>query len=481
MKRNFIFFFKNLLRLAVTIALSVAVLYLPSLLSHFPFSFSMSTFSSILFIFFSYPAFIILIGIFGWYKPFRKGNINIPDSSLFRYLHFFLLVIFSIIYALFRIGTSKSGKISAPDFSIVFIIIVIWESFVFFTFLISYLIGLEKADIPFGTNLRYISIPIVIIALLLIAIPWSIGYRKRNLLPPNGFSFAPSLNDISYYVYNPFTGSNYTPQIDFEPFLMIDNDYPRLAGDTISFPVYTAFAESVYTELDEENASEYIQHTTTHEAYSLLIGGECDLIFCFGPNEEEIKIAQNAGLELILTPIFQDAFVFFVNENNPVENLSHEQIKHIYQKKIKNWSKVGGLNKRILAFQKDENPEIQEIMLNEIMQGAPITEPLIKTQTTGNRVSFSTARFQNEENALGYSYRYHIAVINEHVEIRLLNVNGISPEIENIKNNTYPFIIPVYAVTTNEGLENPNTQKIIDWFTSSEGQYFIEQCGYVPK
>ena len=60
----------------------------------------------------------------------------------------------------------------------------------------------------------------------------------------------------------------------------------------------------------------------------------------------------------------------------------------------------------------------------------------------------------------------------------MIAINGIAPTKENIKNNTYPIIAPVYAVTY-EGNPNENVQKLIDWILSDKGQYIIEETGYV--
>jgi phosphate transport system substrate-binding protein len=60
----------------------------------------------------------------------------------------------------------------------------------------------------------------------------------------------------------------------------------------------------------------------------------------------------------------------------------------------------------------------------------------------------------------------------------MLALNGVYPSAENIQNGTYPVVAPVYAVTW-AGNDNPNVQKLLDWILSEEGQYIIEESGYV--
>jgi phosphate transport system substrate-binding protein len=61
--------------------------------------------------------------------------------------------------------------------------------------------------------------------------------------------------------------------------------------------------------------------------------------------------------------------------------------------------------------------------------------------------------------------------------IRLLAINGIEPSVQNIRNSSYPFTVDVYAVTA--GSVNENTEKLIEWILSEQGQGFIESSGYV--
>ena len=60
----------------------------------------------------------------------------------------------------------------------------------------------------------------------------------------------------------------------------------------------------------------------------------------------------------------------------------------------------------------------------------------------------------------------------------MICVDGVVPSAENVKNGTYPIVTPIYAVTYEENT-NENTQKLLDWILSREGQEIIEETGYV--
>lgn len=68
--------------------------------------------------------------------------------------------------------------------------------------------------------------------------------------------------------------------------------------------------------------------------------------------------------------------------------------------------------------------------------------------------------------------------IIQHPNIKLIAIDSVAPNMENIKNGTYPVVTPVYAVTWS-GNDNPNVQKLLDWILSEEGQNIIEETGYV--
>jgi phosphate transport system substrate-binding protein len=191
-----------------------------------------------------------------------------------------------------------------------------------------------------------------------------------------------------------------------------------------------------------------------------------------------MEAAKEKGIDFVLTPIAKEAFVFFVNKDNPISGLTLEQIQNIYQKKITNWSELGGNNGRIMPFQRPENSGSQTIMLAMVMRDKTLPAPLWEEYAAVmSGVISQVAEYRNYSSAIGYSFRYFATGMNPNDNIKLLSINGVEPTIENIQNCTYPFTIDVYAVTA--GSANENTEKLIQWILSEQGQSFIEICGYV--
>ncbi len=151
-------------------------------------------------------------------------------------------------------------------------------------------------------------------------------------------------------------------------------DLPVIDCATALYPVASAFVQAAYPENNyptfawsaDDGIPVYCSGTST--AYERLVKGKVDIIFVAGPSKEQLEYAKEAGVEFIMTPIGKEAFVFFVNNKNPVSNLTVEAVRQIYSGQITNWSSVGGNNSKIRAFQRNKNSGSQTA-LEKFMQG----------------------------------------------------------------------------------------------------------------
>ncbi|MGB2579630.1 phosphate transport system substrate-binding protein [Elusimicrobium simillimum] len=190
-----------------------------------------------------------------------------------------------------------------------------------------------------------------------------------------------SVQDFDLKDYRPFEGAK-VAVLDGVPTIKFDKDWPKLDGATAMYPIYSAFAQALYpkdkvlsmrpvTTRSRYNNGELVECSNTPYAYKSLIKGQTDIIFVAGPSESQLKEARDAGVTFNLTPIGKEAFVFFVNIQNPVDNLTLQQVKDIYAGRITNWREVGGPKQRIRAFQRPENSGSQTALEN-LMKGDKI-------------------------------------------------------------------------------------------------------------
>ena len=287
-------------------------------------------------------------------------------------------------------------------------------------------------------------------------------------------------DDFSIERYDPFSGKNNLYVFEKEPGISIESNYPKLDGATAAYPVYASIVQAVYKGLNEETVKDYVQCNTTPVAYERLINKEVDAIFGAEPSKSQLEMAKKAGVELELIPLGREAFVFLVNKDNPVSNLSVEQIQDIYTKKIKNWKKAGGQRAKIMAFQRPENSGSQTIMENKVMNGIQMAPPLEEEyyELMGGIVN-GVASYRNYKNSIGYSFRYYVTGMNKNDNIKLLSINGAEPSRENIRTGKYPYTIDFYIITRKD-VKNKNLDMLIEWILSDEGQEVVEKTGYVP-
>lgn len=271
------------------------------------------------------------------------------------------------------------------------------------------------------------------------------------------------------------------PEIPEEqPLTLTEDEWPIVDGATAFLPYYTAMASKVLR-ISEQEASAYVLCSTTDFAYPNLIEGKVDLIFCLLPSEDQVKYAQDMDVTLVCTPIINEAFVFFVNKSNPVDELSIEQLRDIYAGRITNWKEVGGDDVPIIAYQRSEGSGSQTgLYLHVIPQDEIMPPPIEKRIGTMGEIVDAVAGYDNAEGAIGYSYLYFIT--NQHYDnqIKVLKINGIEASKDNVASAKYPMISQACAVYR-AGDEENAAGLIAAWCAGPQGQKLAEEKGYVPN
>jgi len=300
--------------------------------------------------------------------------------------------------------------------------------------------------------------------------------------------------------YIPFDDENKLVKLNEDSTLYFSDDLPRLDGVGDLFPVYAAFVESVYpkevsTFTDKPEWLEYtdsdfrrmgysdihmpyLRCTGNDKAYERLINKEADIIFARFPTSNELTMANDAGVSLKITPIGSEAFVFIVNSKNRVDDLTMEEIEKIYTGEITNWKDVGGDYKHIRAFQGVENSRSQTTF-KILMNGKKLIKP-IEDETVdenGKTIRFSSF-YKNYFNAIGYCYRFFTNDLIKEGKVKILSIDSIMPTKENIKEGKYKYSTNIYAISL-ENNQNPNVESLLDWIVGEQGQYIIEESGYV--
>ncbi|MCL1857620.1 MAG: PstS family phosphate ABC transporter substrate-binding protein [Oscillospiraceae bacterium] len=298
---------------------------------------------------------------------------------------------------------------------------------------------------------------------------------------------------VSLRDYEPFRENTLAKSLDEPSSLCLEDNLPRIDGATALYPLYSAFVRATYPE-SEYNVRGYISLdgstvvcSTTSDAFYNLLNGYADIIFLADISNKQRETAHERGIELKLTPIGKEAFVFFVNNRNSVSNLSIEEIQGIYSGKITNWQEVGGKNNSIRAYQRSKNSGSQTALQHIMGTVSLMTPPKEDTFDFMGGIYEVVADYKNYKNSIGFSFLYYITGMIAENKVKLLSINGIDPSAESIANGTYPFVGDFYAITVVQEPETDedkmrveNTQKLIEWILSPQGQSLVEKTGYVP-
>jgi len=273
----------------------------------------------------------------------------------------------------------------------------------------------------------------------------------------------------SYFAYTYFTKED---EIEYKTYKIAE--MPRVDASLATQPLMTTLVKE-FTKKSEVN----IEYTDTRSAYTKLIDNEIDLIIASEPSEEEIAYAQEQGVDLEITKVVNEAFVFFVNKNNPITNLTISQIQDIYSGKTTNWSVLGGNDEIIKAYQSPTNSISQEGMLSFVMKDVDIRQPIKEEFIEAKAGTIEAiADYDNGISSIGYAYYYYANTIYQN--IKLMKINGIEPTYETIRNETYPFMSAYYIVIRKSEKNDSITRQIVDEILSERGQLITKNAGYIP-
>ncbi len=277
-------------------------------------------------------------------------------------------------------------------------------------------------------------------------------------------------------------GTNQDTQISTEPIFTLEN-YPRVDASLATQPLTNAFIKNFTgKDVNEED----LNYTNTHPGYVKLINGEADLIVVTEPSEEELNLAKEKGVELEVIPVVKEGFVFYVNGQNKVDNLTLEQIQKIYTGEITNWSEVGGDDEKIIPYQRPTNSGSQTGMLSLVMKDKKIMDPVKNIIETMEGIIKVVADYNNGKDSIGYSYYYYATTMYDKIDssvaqgIKLIGVNGVKPSYDTIKDGSYPIQTAYYIVINKNEPENSNTRKLVNAMLSERGQNVAKEAGYVP-
>jgi len=208
---------------------------------------------------------------------------------------------------------------------------------------------------------------------------------------------------------------------------------------------------------------------------SALINGATDICNSSRPlkQSEMDKLKDRYGSFGIEIPCAKDGITVFLQESNPVKELSIKQLSGIFSGRIKNWKEVGGPDADIRLYGRENSSGTYVFFKDHVVKAdyAANCQTLPGTAAVVNAV-------KKDKYGIGYGGAAY-AVGVKHCNVKKDDKSvAYPPTPETIKNGTYPITRYLYMYMTNR--PTGEVKKYIDWILSSEGQKLVVELGYFP-
>lgn len=292
---------------------------------------------------------------------------------------------------------------------------------------------------------------------------------------------APASSAASSAVEQPASSAASSAVQQAAPFLTVE-EFPPLDGSTACIPLMAQMLADT-TGMDLEEARSSIVVSTTAYAWQNfgLYDTTTRMLLVYEAPDYIKEELQNANVQLEQKPVGVDALVFIVNEDNPVQALSQQQLRDIYAGKITNWKDVGGKDQEIVAFQRSEDSGSQTLFKKLLIQGGELMDPPteLAPAAMGELVD-SIADYNNSANAIGFSVYYYIDQMYTKPGLRLLAVDDVAPSNETLADGSYPLCNDFYAVIHPDSAADSPERQLYNWLDTADGIACIRKAGYVP-
>ncbi|MCL2126481.1 MAG: substrate-binding domain-containing protein [Oscillospiraceae bacterium] len=273
---------------------------------------------------------------------------------------------------------------------------------------------------------------------------------------------------------SPATAPAATPALESYPFS--EANFPRIDGSTATIPLIEAVTSAL---LGMPRSETNVVVSKTNEAYIALAENDADLLLVYDGGDETRKQV-NADKLFETVPIGKDALVFLVNQSNPIDNITTDQIRLIFSGVYKNWSELGGSNEPIRAYQRGVGSGSQALMEKLVMPGSAMADPA-RIPIIGDMGGLveAVADFSGGPTGIGYNVYYYVTEMRSNDFIKILSIDGVYPNYDTIQSGKYPFVSEFYSVIRKSEPADSPARALHEWMLSDDAQNLMVQERYV--
>jgi len=196
---------------------------------------------------------------------------------------------------------------------------------------------------------------------------------------------------------------------------------------------------------------------------------------------EEVDQAKANGVDPFEHVIARDAIAVIVNPENPVNELTLQQISDIYSGKITNWTEVGGEDRPIVRLSRETNSGTHVYFLETVLRLSSKTDKTLFSTDTLLLPSSEgiIAEVRQNPNAIGYDGLGYVPKDLKMIAIaKEADAAYVLPSIATVNDKSYPIARDLYMYTNGE--PTGAVKDYLDWILSPEAQQIVIDLGFVP-
>ncbi len=189
---------------------------------------------------------------------------------------------------------------------------------------------------------------------------------------------------------------------------------------------------------------------------------------------EKKQVADKAGGPPVEIVVAKDGLSVYVNDANPINELTMAQLKDIYTGKVTDWKDVGGTPGKIIPYSRENSSGTYVFFKEHVLQNADYT-PRAQAMPGTAAVVNAVARDKSSIGYGGAAYAKGIKVVKVKKDTAAA---GVVPTDATIKDGTYPLSRPLFFYLRPKA--SAEIKAFTDWVLSAEGQAIVVKVGYFP-
>ena len=187
--------------------------------------------------------------------------------------------------------------------------------------------------------------------------------------------------------------------------------------------------------------------------------------------KEEEEVAQNMGLQMKDYTIGAYSVAVVVNAANPVQDLSRDQVRGLFNGTIANWKEVGGPDAPVHLHIRDPISGTY-LGFKEMAMKDDVYAHDVKLHTNYTEIVNAVA---HDPNGIGYTSLN----LTSHNGVKAVSIGGVEPKSETVHKGDYPYarVLRFYTI---KGREPAEVGEFLAFVTSPQGQEVVAQAGFTP-